>query len=52
MAAVVYDGNGYVLGIQLHVVLVVAFQIYEVDPKLYVGFLKYIDATSDMVALI
>ncbi len=39
------------LGIQLHVVLVVAFQVHEVDSELEMGILKYIDATSDIVAL-
>lgn len=51
MTPVVYDGNGYVVGIQLHVVLVVALQIHEVDPKLEMGFFEYIDTASDVVAL-
>lgn len=51
VTSVVYDGNGYVLGVQLHVVLVVAFQIHEVDSKLEMGFFEYIDTTSDVVAL-
>jgi hypothetical protein len=49
LASIAYDRIGYVLGIELHVLLVVARQVHEVNFKLQPGFLKFDSATSDCV---